>query len=53
MREAKFVKHFTISLPVEEYDRIKDLTCKGKISLAEYIREELKKSKPFVVEKAE
>lgn len=53
MREAVYVKHFTILLSAEEYDRIKAHTNKLKISMAEYIREALEKSKSFVVEKAE
>jgi predicted DNA-binding protein len=53
MKKARYTKQFTISLPAEEYDRIKTYTESEVISMAEYIREALEKSKPFVVEKAE
>ncbi len=38
MREAKFVKSLTVALPVDAYQKIKQITDDEKISMAQWVR---------------
>ena len=38
MREAKFTKSLTVALPVEDYQKIKEITDDKKISMAQWVR---------------
>jgi len=38
MREAKFNKSLTVALPIEDYQKIKQITDDEKISLAQWVR---------------
>ena len=38
MREAKFVKSLTVALPVDVYQKIKQITDDEKISMAKWVR---------------
>ena len=38
MREAQFVKSLTVALPVDVYEKIKQITDDEKISMAQWVR---------------
>ena len=38
MREAKFVKSLTVALPIDVYQKIKEVTYAEKISMAKWVR---------------
>ena len=38
MREAKFVKSLSVALPVDVYQKIKQITDNEKISMAQWVR---------------
>ena len=38
MREAKFTKSLTVALPVDVYQKIKEITDDEKISMAQWVR---------------
>jgi predicted HicB family RNase H-like nuclease len=38
MREAKFTKSLTVALPIDVYQKIKEITDDQKISLAQWVR---------------
>jgi len=38
MREGKFTKSLTVALPIDDYQKIKDITDAEKISLAQWVR---------------
>ena len=38
MREAKFTKSLTVALPIDTYQKIKEITDDQKISLAQWVR---------------
>ncbi len=38
MREAKFVKSLTVALPIDVYQKIKEITDDEKISMAQWVR---------------
>ena len=38
MREAQFVKSLTVALPVDVYQKIKEITDDEKISMAQWVR---------------
>ena len=38
MREAKFTKSLTVALPIDVYQKIKQITDDEKISLAQWVR---------------
>ncbi len=38
MREAKFTKSLTVVLPIEDYQKIKQITDDEKISMAQWVR---------------
>ena len=38
MREAQFVKSLTVALPVDVYQKIKQITDDEKISIAQWVR---------------
>jgi tartrate dehydratase alpha subunit/fumarate hydratase class I-like protein len=38
MREAKFTKSLTVALPVDVYQKIKQITDDEKISMAQWVR---------------
>ena len=38
MREAKFTKSLTVALPIDDYQKIKDITDDEKISMAKWVR---------------
>jgi len=38
MREAKFVKSLTVALPIDVYQKIKQITDYEKISMAQWVR---------------
>jgi hypothetical protein len=38
MREAKFTKSLTVALPIDTYQKIKQITDDEKISLAQWVR---------------
>ncbi|MGD9326924.1 MAG: hypothetical protein PVG26_23105 [Desulfobacterales bacterium] len=38
MREAKFTKSLTVGLPVDVYQKIKQITDDEKISMAQWVR---------------
>ena len=38
MREAKFTKSLTVALPIDVYQKIKQITDDGKISMAQWVR---------------
>jgi len=38
MREAKFTKSSTVTLPVDDYQKIKQITDDEKISMAQWVR---------------
>ncbi len=39
MKQAIFTKSLTISMPPEDYEQIKEITDKGRISMGEWVRE--------------
>ena len=38
MREAKFTKSLTVALPIDVYQKIKEITDDEKISMAQWVR---------------
>ena len=38
MREAKFTKSLTVALAIDDYQKIKEITDDGKISMAQWVR---------------
>ena len=38
MREAKFTKSLTVALPIDVYQKIKQITDDEKISMAQWVR---------------
>ena len=38
MREAKFTKSLTVALPIDVYQKIKQITDEEKISMAQWVR---------------
>ena len=38
MREAKFTKSLTVALPIDDYQKIKQITDDEKISMAQWVR---------------
>ena len=38
MREAKFTKSLTVALPIDVYQKIKQITDNEKISMAKWVR---------------
>jgi hypothetical protein len=38
MREAKFTKSLTVALPIDDYQKIKEITDDEKISMAQWVR---------------
>ena len=38
MREAKFTKSLTVALPINVYQKIKEITDDEKISMAQWVR---------------
>ena len=38
MREAKYTKSLTVALPIDDYQKIKQITDDEKISLAQWVR---------------
>ena len=38
MREAKFTKSLTVVLPIDDYQKIKQITDDQKISMAQWVR---------------
>jgi hypothetical protein len=38
MREAKFTKSLTVALPIDTYQKIKQITDDEKISMAKWVR---------------
>jgi hypothetical protein len=38
MREAKFTKSLTVALPIDMYQKIKQITDDEKISMAQWVR---------------
>jgi hypothetical protein len=38
MREAKFTKSLTVALPIDTYQKIKEITDDEKISMAQWVR---------------
>jgi hypothetical protein len=38
MREAKFTKSLTVALPIDVYQKIKQITDNDKISMAQWVR---------------
>ena len=38
MREAKFTKSLTVVLPIDDYQKIKEITDDEKISMAKWVR---------------
>ena len=38
MREAKFTKSLTVALPIDDYQKIKQITDDEKISMAKWVR---------------
>jgi len=38
MREAKFNKSLTVALPIDDYQKIKQITDDKKISMAQWVR---------------
>ena len=41
MREAKFTKSLTVALPIDDYQKIKQITDDEKISIAQWVRRAL------------
>ena len=41
MRKARFEKQLTIALPMDQFEKIKQITDEDQISLAEWIRDAL------------
>ena len=39
MREAKFTKSLTVALPIDVYQKIKEITDDEKISMAQWVRQ--------------
>ncbi|MGV7223232.1 MAG: hypothetical protein ACQ9MH_17095 [Nitrospinales bacterium] len=39
MKQAKYTKSLTVSIPPEHYDQIKKITDEQQISLAEWVRD--------------
>ena len=39
MKQAIFTKSLTISMPLEQYAQIKEITDQGRISMAEWVRD--------------
>jgi hypothetical protein len=39
MKQAIFTKSLTISMPPEQYDKIKDITDQCRISMGEWVRD--------------
>jgi len=38
MKEAKFTKSLTVALPIDVYQKIKEITNNEKISMAQWVR---------------
>ena len=38
MREAKYTKSLTVALPIDDYQKIKNITDDEKISMAQWVR---------------
>jgi len=38
MKEAKFTKSLTVALPIDVYQKIKEITDNEKISMAQWVR---------------
>ena len=38
MREAKFTKSLTVALPIDVYQKIKQITDEEKVSMAQWVR---------------
>ena len=39
MKQAVFTKSLTISMPPEQYEQIKEITDRGRISMGEWVRD--------------